>query len=157
MFTKKKPEIGDLKFLNSAKTKKFAVVYSEWTSEIVNRLLDGVYDFFEKINIPKNKIFNSNVPGSFEIVHEVSKLQNKKKYDVIIAVGSIIKGETSHDKYIAQSVFNAISKLNCRNLCPIILCLLTDDNYKQALERSGGNQGNKGYDCALAAAKMSII
>ena len=87
MFIKKKPEVGDLKSLNSAKKKKFAIVYSEWNSEIVNRLLDGVYNFFDKINIPKNKIFKSKVPGSFEIVHEVSKLQNKKNMMLLLLLG----------------------------------------------------------------------
>ena len=74
----------NIKRIPNAKDFRFGIVVSEWNSEIVNRLLDGVYNFFDKINIPENKIFKSKVPGSFEIVHEVSKLQNKNKYDVII-------------------------------------------------------------------------
>ena len=84
-------------------------------------------------------------------------MQSLKKYDAIIAIGSIIKGETSHFRYISQSVFDGIKDLNINSNCPIVLCLLTDDNYNQALDRSGGKYGNKGYDCAAAAAQMSII
>ena len=54
-------------------------------------------------------------------------------------------------------IFSFIKDLNLRGICPIVLCLLTDDNYQQSIERSGGKHGNKGYDCAAAAAKMSLI
>ena len=97
------------------------------------------------------------MPGSFELIFGCSKMQSLKKYDAIIAIGSIIKGETSHFRYISQSVFDGIKDLNIYSNCPIILCLLTDDNYNQAIDRSGGKFGNKGYDCAAAAAQMSII
>ena len=74
-----------------------------------------------------------------------------------MAIGSIIRGETSHFKYISQSVFDGIKDLNINGKAPIILCLLTDDNYQQALDRSGGKFGNKGFDCAAATAQVSLI
>ncbi len=74
-----------------------------------------------------------------------------------MAIGSIIRGETSHFKYISQSVFDGIKDLNINGKAPIILCLLTDDNYQQALDRSGGKYGNKGFDCAAAAVEVSLI
>jgi len=85
------------------------------------------------------------------------KVQSSKKYDAILAIGSVIRGETSHFKYISQSVFDGIKDLNTNGNSPIILCLLTDDNYQQSLDRSGGKHGNKGYDCAAATAKISLI
>jgi 6,7-dimethyl-8-ribityllumazine synthase len=103
------------------------------------------------------KIELLSVPGSFELVYGCSKISSTKKFDAIIAIGSIIRGETSHFKFISQSVFDGIKDLNLRATCPIVLCLLTDDNYQQSIERSGGKHGNKGYDCAAAAAKMSLI
>ena len=157
MSTKHRPSNLDLDKLKSASNKKFAIVCSEWNPEIINRLLDGAYDFFEEIGISKNKIYELKVPGSFELIFGCYKVQSSKKYDAILAIGSVIRGETSHFKYISQSVFDGIKDLNTNGDSPIILCLLTDDNYQQSLDRSGGKHGNKGYDCAAATAKISLI
>jgi len=157
MSTKHRPSNLDLDKLKSASNKKFAIVCSEWNPEIINRLLEGAYDFFEKIGISKNKIYELKVPGSFELIFGCYKLQSSKKYDAILAIGSVIRGETSHFKYISQSVFDGIKDLNTNGNSPIILCLLTDDNYQQSIDRSGGKHGNKGYDCAAATAKISLI
>ena len=157
MSTKLRPSNLDLDKLKSASNKKFAIVCSEWNPEIINRLLDGAYDFFEEIGISKNKIDELKVPGSFELIFGCYKLQSSKKYDAILAIGSVIRGETSHFKYISQSVFDGIKDLNTNGNSPIILCLLTDDNYQQSIDRSGGKHGNKGYDCAAATAKISLI
>ena len=157
MSTKHRPSNLDLDKLKSASNKKFAIVCSEWNPEIINRLLEGAYDFFEKIGISKNKIYELKVPGSFELIFGCYKVQSSKKYDAILAIGSVIRGETSHFKYISQSVFDGIKDLNTNGNSPIILCLLTDDNYQQSMDRSGGKHGNKGYDCAAATAKISLI
>ena len=157
MSTKHRPSNLDLDKLKSASNKKFAIVCSEWNPEIINRLLEGAYDFFEEIGISKNKIDELKVPGSFELIFGCHKVQSSKKYDAILAIGSVIRGETSHFKYISQSVFDGIKDLNINGNSPIILCLLTDDNYQQSLDRSGGKHGNKGYDCAAATAKISLI
>lgn len=157
MSTKHRPSNLDLDKLKSASNKKFAIVCSEWNPEIINRLMDGAYDFFEEIGISKNKIDELKVPGSFELIFGCYKVQSSKKYDAILAIGSVIRGETSHFKYISQSVFDGIKDLNTNGNSPIILCLLTDDNYQQSLDRSGGKHGNKGYDCAAATAKISLI
>jgi len=157
MSTKHRPSNLDLDKLKSASKKKFAIVCSEWNPEIINRLLEGAYDFFEEIGISKNKIDELKVPGSFELIYGCYKVQSSKKYDAILAIGSVIRGETSHFKYISQSVFDGIKDLNTNGNSPIILCLLTDDNYQQSIDRSGGKHGNKGYDCAAATAKISLI
>ena len=157
MSPKHRPSNLDLDKLKSASNKKFAIVCSEWNPEIINRLLEGAYDFFEEIGISKNKIDELQVPGSFELIFGCYKVQSSKKYDAILAIGSVIRGETSHFKYISQSVFDGIKDLNINGNSPIILCLLTDDNYQQSIDRSGGKHGNKGYDCAAATAKISLI
>ena len=157
MSTKHKSLNLEIDKLKSATGKKFAIVCSEWNPEIINRLLKGAYSFFERIGISSDKILELKVPGSFELIYGCSKIQSSKKYDAILAIGSIIRGETSHFKYISQSVFDGIKDLNVNGKCPIILCLLTDDNYQQSLDRSGGKFGNKGFDCAAATAKVSLI
>ena len=157
MSTKHKSPNLDLNKLKAASAKKFAIVCSEWNSEIIERLMSGAYEFFNSIGIHREKIKELKVPGSFELIYGCSTLQSSNKYDAILAIGSIIRGETSHFKYISNSVFNGVKDLNMNGKCPIILCLLTDDNYQQSLDRSGGKYGNKGFDCAAASAQVSLI
>ena len=104
MSTKHRPSNLDLDKLKSASNKKFAIVCSEWNPEIINRLLEGAYDFFEEIGISKNKIDELKVPGSFELIFGCYKVQSSKKYDAILAIGSVIRGETSHFKYLGSQV-----------------------------------------------------
>ena len=156
MSTNKKYHI-DFDSLPIAKEKKFSIVHSEWNIEIVNRLLNGAFEFFSAIGLEKDKITICSVPGSFELIYGCKKMSDKNKYDAIIAIGSVIKGETKHFDFICNSVFNGIKDLNLTSECPVIACILTDNNIEQSLERSGGNLGNKGFDCAAAAAKMSLI
>ena len=144
-------------FIENIQSKKFGLVSSEWNSEIVNRLLDGVFKFFHDIGINKESILQYKVPGSFELIYGCAKMKKNNDLDAIIAIGTLIKAETKHFDFISQSVCNGIKDLNINADCPIILCLLTDDNYQQSLERSGGKHGNKGYDCAEAAVKMTFI
>ena len=116
-----------------------------------------MFGFFKTIEIEREDIIHFKVPGSFELIYGCSNMKKNFDLDAIIAVGSIIKGETMHFEFISQSVCNGIKDLNLTPTCPIILCLLTDDNIQQSIERSGGKFGNKGFDCAEAAAKMSLI
>lgn len=137
--------------------KRYGVISSEWNPEITDRLVNGVFDFFSEFNYDKKNITYLKVPGSFELVNGCVQMQEHRDYGAIIAVGSIIKGETKHFDFISQSICNGIAHLNATGTCPIILCLLTDDNYEQALDRSGGKYGNKGYDCAKAAVYMANL
>ena len=156
MSSKFKPTLSkDL--LKQAKNKKFGIVSSEWNTEIINRLLDGAFDFFDTIGLNKKDILHHTVPGSFELIYGCTNMRRKYDLDAIIAVGSIIKGETKHFDFISQSVCDGIKDINITDGCPVILCLLTDDNFQQAIERSGGKHGNKGYDCAESATKMTLI
>ena len=156
MSSKFKPTLSkDL--LKQAKNKKFGIVSSEWNTEIINRLLDGAFDFFDTIGLNKKDILHHTVPGSFELIYGCANMRRKYDLDAIIAVGSLIKGETKHFDFISQSVCDGIKDINITDGCPVILCLLTDDNFQQAIERSGGKHGNKGYDCAESATKMTLI
>jgi 6,7-dimethyl-8-ribityllumazine synthase len=96
----------DLDLLRDAANKKFAIVYSEWNDDIVNRLVNGAIKFFSMIGLKKEEIALCSVPGSFELVYACKKLCDENKYDAIIAIGSIIRGETKHFDFICNSVFN---------------------------------------------------
>ena len=142
--------------LPDATLKSFGIVVSDWNSKITSNLLNGCIEFLRKKNVLKKNIHITHVPGSFELIYGCKKMQ-KKNIDVVIAIGSVIRGETSHFEFICQSTTNGIKDLNVTGKCPVILCLLTDNSLQQALDRSGGKFGNKGTEAAIAAIKMSII
>jgi 6,7-dimethyl-8-ribityllumazine synthase len=95
------------------------------------------------------------VPGSFELVHGCRLAQ--KKSDVVIAVGSVIQGETKHFDFVCQGVTQGIVQLNTQSEVPVIFCVLTDTTLAQAQARSGGKYGNKGVEAAVAALKMAAL
>ena len=104
----------------------------------------------------EKNIHEINVPGSFELIFGTKTLINKD-YDAIISIGCIIKGETKHFDFISNAVINGIKDLNIQSNIPIILCVTTDDNIQQSIDRRGGKFGNKGEDAAEAALKMILV
>ena len=97
-----------------------------------------------------------NVPGSFELIYGCRKMQNNQ-VDVVIAIGSVIRGETKHFDFICNATSNGIKDLNVIGNCPVIFCVLTDNSKQQSIDRSGGKYGNKGTEAAIAAIKMALI
>lgn len=146
----------DLTIVPSAENKSFGIVVSEWNEEITNNLLIGSLDLLKSKNVLKKNIHIIRVPGSFELIYGCKKMQDKN-VDAIIAIGCLIRGETSHFDYICQSTSQGIKDLNVLGKSPVIFCVLTDDTFQQALDRSGGKFGNKGTEAAVAAIKMAFI
>jgi 6,7-dimethyl-8-ribityllumazine synthase len=135
---------------------KFGIVVSSWNSNITDNLLKGSLDFLYSKKVPKDNIQILSVPGSFELVYGCKKMQ-QKQVDVVIAIGSVIKGETKHFEFICNATSNGIKDLNVNGRCPVIFCVLTDDSMEQSIARSGGKLGNKGTEAAIAAIKMGLI
>lgn len=135
---------------------KFGIVVSSWNGNITDNLLKGCLDLLYSKKVPKANIQIMNVPGSFELIYGC-KMMQQKKVDVVIAIGSIIKGETKHFEFICNAISNGIKDLNINGGCPVIFCVLTDDTLEQSIDRSGGKYGNKGSEAAIAAIKMALI
>ena len=135
---------------------KFGIVVSSWNSNITDNLLKGSLDLLYSKKVSKDNIQILSVPGSFELVYGCKKMQ-QKQVDVVIAIGSVIKGETKHFDFICNATSNGIKDLNVNGRCPVIFCVLTDDSMEQSIARSGGKLGNKGTEAAIAAIKMAII
>ena len=135
---------------------KIGIVVSEWNKDITKNLLSGAIDTLIEQGIQKENIIIQWVPGSFELIYG-SKVLSKKKFDAIIAIGCVIKGETDHYNFICSSVSKGIMELNLISSIPIIFCVLTDHNKTQSIDRSGGKYGNKGSESAIAAIKMASI
>ena len=131
---------------------KIACVVSEWHSEITHKLFKGAKNILTKNGIKEKNISKINVPGSFELIFACKNLINKN-IDAVIAIGCIIQGETRHFEFVSNAVVNGIKDLNVISDIPVILCVSTDDNISQSIDRSGGKY-NKGEDSAIAALKM---
>ena len=142
--------------INNPEEIKIACVVSEWHHEITENLLTGAKNKLLSFGLLEKNIHEINVPGSFELIFGTKTLI-KKDYDAIISIGCIIKGETKHFDFISDAVVNGIKDLNILSDIPIILCVTTDDNIQQSIDRSGGKFGNKGEDAAEAALKMILV
>ncbi len=141
----------------SAAPYRFGIVTSEWNAEITDALLSGAEETLKKLGaLPKN-IVSLRVPGSFELPAAALWLAESGKIDAVIAVGSVIQGETRHFEFVCQAVAQGVKDVSIKTGIPAIFCVLTDDNISQARDRSGGRHGNKGAEAAVAAVKMAAL
>ncbi|WP_185863328.1 6,7-dimethyl-8-ribityllumazine synthase [Blattabacterium cuenoti] len=136
---------------------KFAIIVSLWNREITNRLYKGAYDTLIELGVVKEKIKTWEVPGSYELIYSSKKIAHSCNFDSIIAIGSLIQGETHHFKYLCQAISHGIKDINIIYDVPVIFCVLSDRNQQQSFDRSGGKNGNKGIECAKAAIYMSLF
>ncbi|UZH54728.1 6,7-dimethyl-8-ribityllumazine synthase [Salinimicrobium tongyeongense] len=142
----------------NAKEFRFGIVVSEWNEEITESLCQGAIKVLLENDVLERKIVRWNVPGSFELIYGCKKMQESyDMLDAIIAIGSVIEGETKHFDFVCEAVSQGIKDLNVQSDIPVIFCVLTDQNRQQALDRSGGKHGNKGAEAAVAAIKMAQL
>lgn len=141
----------------NAKDLRFGIVVSEWNSEITEGLFNGSIEALLDCGALPEKIVRWNVPGSFELIFGCKKMANELQVDAIIAIGSVIRGETKHFDFVCSAAAQGIKDLNLQLSVPVIFCVLTDDTLQQARERSGGKHGNKGIEAAIAAIKMATL
>lgn len=136
---------------------KFGIVTASWNSDITENLQKGAYEKFIAQGIRKENIFLWKVPGSFELIYAADKICRTQSIDALIVIGTIIKGETRHFEYVCEAVSQGIKDINLRYDVPVIFCVLTDENKRQSLDRSGGKGGNKGVECADTAIEMALF
>ena len=134
--------------------RRFAVVGSRFNEEITSKLVDGALECLVKHMTALDDIDVVWVPGAWELPAAVERLLASDRYDGIVAVGAVIRGDTPHFDYVAGEASRGLSELQREFNVPIGFGLLTTDNDAQAEARSGGAHGNKGWDAALAALEM---
>ncbi len=140
-----------------AKDFRIGIVVSEWNPDITENLLKGARETLLKLGVKEENIQVWHVPGSFELIYAAKRMQKNIFIDAIIAIGSIIRGETPHFEFVSQATAQGIKDLNVLNDTPVIFCVLTDNTKQQAIDRSGGKYGNKGVESAVAAVKMAWL
>jgi 6,7-dimethyl-8-ribityllumazine synthase len=133
---------------------KVAIVASRFNEIIVNKLLGGAVDGLVRHGVDEDNITAAWVPGAFEIPLAASKLAQSGKYDAVICVGAVIRGQTSHYDYVCNEVSKGIAQVGLATGVPVLFGIVTTENIEQAIARAGSKAGNKGYDCALSAVEM---
>jgi len=149
--------VYDKATIPNAKDLRFGIVVSEWNSEITEGLFKGAMDALLDCGASKDHILRWDVPGSFELIFGSKKMLSTQTVDAVIAIGSVIQGETKHFDFVCSATAQGIKDLNVSFDVPVIFCVLTDNTLQQAQERSGGKHGNKGTEAAIAAIKMAVL
>ena len=133
---------------------RFGIVVSEWNEEVTESMYDGAVSTIVSMGGEREKISRLDVPGSFELTMGAQHLAQKKNIDAVICLGCVIQGETRHFDFICQAVAQGITDIGLKYSKPVIFGVLTTDNLKQALDRTGGKHGNKGDEAGATAVKM---
>jgi 6,7-dimethyl-8-ribityllumazine synthase len=136
---------------------RFGIVVSRFNSFITDRLLRGALDALERAGATEKQIEIVRVPGSFEIPIAAKKLGQAGRADAVIAIGCILRGETSHFEYIASEVARGVQLAQMDTGVPMIFCVLTCDTLEQAIDRAGLKGGNKGFEAGLTALEMATL
>lgn len=138
----------------SAQGLRVAIVASRWNDFIVSRLIGGATDALERLGASSDAITIIRVPGSFELPIAAKRAALSDEYDAVICLGVIIRGETSHNEYIASEVIKGVAQVSLETNLPITLGVVTADNLEQAIDRAGAKSGNKGFDAAMTAVEL---
>jgi 6,7-dimethyl-8-ribityllumazine synthase len=136
---------------------KIGIVVSEWNDQITFGLLDGAKTALLENGVKEVNIDIRMVPGAFELPLGSQYFCEQGVVDGVIAIGTVIQGETRHFDFVCDGATQGIMDVNLKYNTPVSFCLLTDLNIQQSIDRSGGKHGNKGIECAIACMKMIAL
>jgi 6,7-dimethyl-8-ribityllumazine synthase len=133
---------------------RFAIVASRWNDFISSRLIEGALDALERLGADEKQVEVFRVPGAFEIPLLALRLAESEKFDAIICIGTIIRGQTPHFEYIAGEVTRGIGEAGLQTGVPVVYGVVTADTVDQAIDRAGVKLGNKGFEAATTAVEL---
>jgi len=136
---------------------RFGIVVSRFNSFITERLLTAAMDALERAGAAGNDVSVVRVPGAFELPLAAKKLAATGRYDALIAIGCVLRGETTHYDYVCSETARGLQLAQMDSGLPIIFCVLTCDTLEQAIDRAGLKGGNKGFEAGLAAIEMAQL
>jgi 6,7-dimethyl-8-ribityllumazine synthase len=140
-----------------AGTNRFAICVARYNEHITSRLLTGALGTLEKAGAADDTIDVFWTPGAFELPVVAAQAAESGRYSAVICLGAVIRGETTHDQHINTSISHQFADIGVRTGIPILFGVLTCDTVEQAIQRAGGNVGNKGAECAEAALRMADL
>lgn len=132
----------------------FALIASRWNDLVVSRLVSGAVDALERLGAQSDNLTICRVPGSFEVPLTAKKLAQTGRWDAIICLGALIRGETPHFDYIAAEVTKGIAQVSLDTGVPMTYGIITADSVEQAINRAGMKSGNKGFEAAMSAVEL---
>ena len=133
---------------------RFAIISSRWNDFLTAQLVEGALDALERLGADEGAVEHFRVPGSFEIPLLAFRLAESEKFDAIICLGTVIRGETPHFEYIAGEVTKGIAHAAMETGVPVLYGIVTADTLEQAIDRAGVKAGNKGFDAAMSAVEL---
>ncbi len=136
---------------------KIAIIRSQFNELVVKELYHGAVNSLLSLGVKRENIDEAQVPGAFELPFTALNLVKLNKYDAIVCLGAVIRGETSHYDYVCNEVAKGINQVQMTSGVPCIFGVLTTENLDQALNRAGGKHGNKGADAGVAAVTMANL
>ena len=143
--------------LLSGEGKKFAIVTARFNELITFKLEEGAIDCFRRHGVNPDDIDTVVIPGAFEIPVVADKLAASGKYDGVVCLGAVIRGETPHFDQVVAGVTSGVGQIGLKHSLPVIYGVLTTDTVEQALNRAGVKAGNKGWDAALTALDTASV
>jgi len=141
----------------NAEAFRFAIVASRWNELISARLVEGALDALKRLGATDGNVNLYRVPGAFEIPLMALRLAQSQKFDAVICLGTIIRGQTPHFDYIANEVARGISHAALTTGVPVVFGIVTADTVDQALDRAGVKLGNKGFEAAMAGVELANL
>jgi 6,7-dimethyl-8-ribityllumazine synthase len=151
------PQPAEIRGGWSAEGLRFGVVVSRFNSFITERLLSGALDSLGRAGAGDDQVDVVRVPGSFEIPVAAKKMGASGRYDAVICIGCILRGDTQHFEYISTEAARGVQLAQLDTGVPMIFCVLTCDTLEQAIDRAGLKSGNKGAEAGLAALEMANL
>lgn len=136
---------------------RWAIVVSRYNEHITGRLLTGALETLRSAGASDDAIDVFWVPGAFEIPTIAARAAESRRYNAVLCLGAVIRGETTHDQHINRAVSLQLAEIGVRTGVPALFGVLTCDTLEQALHRAGGNVGNKGAECAEAALRSADL
>jgi 6,7-dimethyl-8-ribityllumazine synthase len=136
---------------------RFAVVVSRFNAFVTERLLEGALQALRQAGASEDAVDVMGIPGAFEFPVTVRALAATKKYDAMICLGAVIRGDTPHFDYVAGEAARGIATASAETGVPMAFGILTTNTVKQAEDRAGGKGGNKGYEAAMTAIEMANL
>jgi 6,7-dimethyl-8-ribityllumazine synthase len=133
---------------------RFALVSSRWNDFLTGRLVEGALDALERLGADAGAVEHFRVPGSFEIPLLALKLAQSGRFDAVVCLGTVIRGQTPHFEYVAGEVTKGIAQAAMQTGVPVLYGIVTADTLEQAIDRAGVKAGNKGFEAAMSAVEM---
>jgi 6,7-dimethyl-8-ribityllumazine synthase len=149
--------VNEVRGTFDARGRRFAVVASSFNEVVVGKLVEGCLACFRGHGISDDDLLVAWVPGAFELPLVARELARSDRYDAVVCLGAVIRGETAHFDHVAGQAASGIQQASLETGVPIAFGVLATDTMEQALDRAGGKHGNKGWDAAMAAMQMSSV